>query len=138
MQCLNSHKFCFVVESFADKVIVVDKIIIVQMRDFLEINSIPLPVEVQMSSVKFFLDSQVFELHSEIPIVVICHIKDTPETRIIEQHHFMVGWSVYRLLFTTMSHNTIVIMHFFIDILPFCQYLAHRTSAKGNHQLFNV
>lgn len=78
-------------ESQRPQVIVIEKIIVVQSRDFLEVNSLPLPREMQQECmVKFFLDSQLFQLRVEQPIVIVCHAKDSPKTRIIEQHHFMV------------------------------------------------
>lgn len=60
------------------------------MRDFLDINSLTLPKEMHRTDIKFFIDSQALELDTEIPIVIICHIKNSPNNRIIEQHHFMV------------------------------------------------
>lgn len=94
-------------ESYPDEVIVIEKIILVQSRDFLEINSLRLPMELRKSSVGFFLDSQLLQLHVEQPFVIVCHTMDSPNTRIIEQHHFMVlALSIYNFQFVTNSHGS--------------------------------
>lgn len=38
----------------------------------------------------FYVDSHLFTLHMEYPIVLVCHLKESKEIRIVEEHHLTV------------------------------------------------
>lgn len=93
--CKNSHYFCFEFESMLESLII-DKIIIVQSRSLYYVHNMSVPYKLpEDGKERFFVDSHLFTIHMEQPIVLICHMESSMETRIIEQHHFMVNYIIF-------------------------------------------
>ncbi|KNC24203.1 hypothetical protein FF38_02178 [Lucilia cuprina] len=87
--CKNSHYFCFEFETQLENIII-DKIIIVQSRSFYYVHNMRVPYKCpENGKDRFFVDSHLFTIHIEQPIVLICHLESNKETHIVEQHHFM-------------------------------------------------
>ncbi|XP_065368580.1 uncharacterized protein LOC135961041 isoform X2 [Calliphora vicina] len=87
--CKNSHYFCFEFETMLEHLII-DKIIVVQSRSLYYVHNLRVPYKLPKNGKdRFFVDSHLFTIHLEQPIVLICHMESSIETRIIEQHHFM-------------------------------------------------
>lgn len=90
--CKNSHHFCFEFETLTDD-LVIEKIVIVQSRSFYYVHNMRVPYKCpENRKDRFFVDSHLFTIHVEQPIILICHTESSKETRIIEQHHFMVSF----------------------------------------------
>ncbi|EDV37969.1 uncharacterized protein Dana_GF11149, isoform B [Drosophila ananassae] len=84
--CVNSHYFGFTMKT-NHKDLVVDKFIIVQLRQFYYVYNARMPLEVSESGeLVFFVDSHVFMILREMPIVIGF---TSGGKRYVEQHHFM-------------------------------------------------
>ncbi|XP_020801116.1 uncharacterized protein LOC110178339 isoform X1 [Drosophila serrata] len=84
--CLDSHYFGFTLKTEI-KDLVINKFIIVQLRQFYYVNNARMPLEVsEKGELVFFVDSHVFMILREMPIVIgfTCN-----GVRYVEQHHFM-------------------------------------------------
>lgn len=103
--CKNSHYFCFDIETKTEN-LVIEKIIIVQSRSMYYVHNTRVPYDMPDSGCEqFFVDCHLFTIYTEQPIVLICHLKDNKETRIIEQHHFMVSWRNYLFLYLKVKKS---------------------------------
>uniref|UniRef100_A0A1I8Q9M8 C2H2-type domain-containing protein n=1 Tax=Stomoxys calcitrans TaxID=35570 RepID=A0A1I8Q9M8_STOCA len=87
--CKNSHHFCFTIET--DRFdLMIEKIIIVQSRSMFYVHNMRVPYAMPASRREnFFVDSHLFTIFVEQPIILICHLASSKETIIIEEHHFM-------------------------------------------------
>lgn len=84
--CVDSHYFGFTLKTFR-KDLVVDKFIIVQLRQFYYVYGAQMPLPVNGSGeLVFFVDSHVFMILREQPIVIGFTIQGE---KYVEQHHFM-------------------------------------------------
>uniref|UniRef100_A0A1I8P464 C2H2-type domain-containing protein n=1 Tax=Stomoxys calcitrans TaxID=35570 RepID=A0A1I8P464_STOCA len=87
--CENSHVFCFIIETNMENLII-EKIIIVQTRSMFNVDnmrgSYAMPAN---GRDEFYLDSHMFTMYVEQPIIIICHPNDNKDERFIEEHHFM-------------------------------------------------
>ncbi|XP_075170009.1 uncharacterized protein LOC142241986 [Haematobia irritans] len=87
--CQNSHHFAFMMKTM-EKNLIIEKIIIVQSRSMFYVNNMNVPYAMPHSgSEEFFIDSHLFTMFLEQPIIFICHLKNNNEERFIEEHHFM-------------------------------------------------
>ncbi|XP_002138690.3 uncharacterized protein [Drosophila pseudoobscura] len=84
--CVDSHYFGFTLKTDL-KDVVVQKFIIVQLRQFYYVYNRRMPVTMPESGeMVFFVDSHVFTILREMPIVIGFTSKGQ---RYVEQHHFM-------------------------------------------------
>ncbi|EDV56098.2 uncharacterized protein Dere_GG22453 [Drosophila erecta] len=84
--CVDSHYFGFTLKTFRSD-LVVEKFIIVQLRQFYYVYGAQMPLHVPESGeLVFFVDSHVFMILREQPIIIAFIIQGT---RYVEQHHFM-------------------------------------------------
>ncbi|XP_023037575.1 uncharacterized protein LOC6639688 isoform X2 [Drosophila willistoni] len=84
--CVNSHYFGFTLTTDQPDMII-EKFIIVQSRQFYYVYNARLPLEISESGeLRFFVDSHVFMILREQPIVIGFRWKGESY---VEQHHFM-------------------------------------------------
>ncbi|XP_033152218.1 DNA-binding protein SMUBP-2 isoform X2 [Drosophila mauritiana] len=84
--CVDSHYFGFTLKTH-HKDLVVEKFIIVQLRQFYYVYGAQMPLPVTASGeLVFFVDSHVFMILREQPIVIGFTIRGQ---KYVEQHHFM-------------------------------------------------
>ncbi|XP_039480377.1 uncharacterized protein LOC120444635 [Drosophila santomea] len=84
--CVDSHYFGFTLKTYR-RDLIVEKFIIVQLREFYYVYSAQMPLQVPESGeLVFFVDSHVFMILREQPIVIGLTIQGK---RYVEQHHFM-------------------------------------------------
>ncbi|XP_017106936.2 uncharacterized protein [Drosophila bipectinata] len=84
--CVNSHYFGFTMKT-NHKDLVVEKFVIVQLRQFYYVYNARMPMKVSESGeLVFFVDSHVFMILREMPIVIGF---TSGGKRYVEQHHFM-------------------------------------------------
>lgn len=90
--CKNSHHFCFQLETKVENLII-EKIIIIQSRSMFYVNNMCVPYDMPPSGYEYFyVDSHLFTMFVEQPIIVIYHRKDNEHVRYVEEHHFKVTY----------------------------------------------
>ncbi|KAM7345109.1 uncharacterized protein ACRADG_011556 isoform 2-T3 [Cochliomyia hominivorax] len=103
--CKNSHYFCFEIETDMDDLII-EKIIIVQSRSFYYVHNMQVPYKCpETGKDRFFVDSHLFTIHVEQPIVLIFHRENINEIRIIEHHNFMRSEEFPKVNFSINSNR---------------------------------
>ncbi|XP_043642316.1 uncharacterized protein LOC122612635 [Drosophila teissieri] len=84
--CVDSHYFGFTLQTYC-RDLIVEKFIIVQLREFYYVYGAQMPLQVPESGeLVFFVDSHVFMILREQPIVIGFTMQGK---RYVEQHHFM-------------------------------------------------
>ncbi|XP_062135558.1 uncharacterized protein LOC133845192 isoform X1 [Drosophila sulfurigaster albostrigata] len=88
--CVDSHYFGFTLQTELND-LVIEKFIIVQSRQFYYVHNSRLPVEVPATGqLIFFVDSHVFMILREQPIVIgYSQLVNGQRQHYVEQHHFM-------------------------------------------------
>ncbi|XP_073812312.1 uncharacterized protein [Musca autumnalis] len=87
--CKNSHHFCFNLKTDTEDIII-ERIIIVQSRSMFYVHNMRVPYPMPENNCeKFYVDSHLFTMFVEQPIVIIFHLAGNKNIRIIEEHHFM-------------------------------------------------
>ncbi|XP_075170008.1 uncharacterized protein LOC142241985 [Haematobia irritans] len=87
--CKDSHHFGFTIETETDDLII-EKIIIVQSRSMFYVHNMRVPYAMPENKCEhFYVDSHLFTVFVEQPIILISHLANHKDTRIIEEHHFM-------------------------------------------------
>ncbi|BFG03319.1 uncharacterized protein DMAD_02607 [Drosophila madeirensis] len=100
--CVDSHYFGFTLKTDL-KDVVLQKFIIVQSRQFYYVYNGRMPVTMPESGEKvFFVDSQVFTILREMPIVIGFTSKGQ---RYVEQHHFMRTTALPKAMFNINSYR---------------------------------
>uniref|UniRef100_A0A1A9WWT9 C2H2-type domain-containing protein n=1 Tax=Glossina brevipalpis TaxID=37001 RepID=A0A1A9WWT9_9MUSC len=89
--CKDSHKLCVTFTSSSKDDLVIEKIILVQTRSMIYMNNLKIPYDMPVQGYdSFYVDSQLFALHVEHPIVLVGHLKESKEIRIVEEHHLTI------------------------------------------------
>uniref|UniRef100_A0A1A9ZI42 C2H2-type domain-containing protein n=1 Tax=Glossina pallidipes TaxID=7398 RepID=A0A1A9ZI42_GLOPL len=90
--CKDSHKLCITFVSTTKDNLVIERIILVQTRSVIYALNQKVPYEMPAEGYdNFYVDSQLFTLHMEYPIVLVCHLKESKEIRIVEEHHLTIS-----------------------------------------------
>ncbi|XP_061399349.1 uncharacterized protein LOC133335062 [Musca vetustissima] len=97
--CKNSHYFCFNLQTTSEDLII-ERIIIVQSRSMFYVHNMRVPYAMPENKCEqFYVDSHLFTMFVEQPIVVIAHLENDKNNRIIEEHHFMLVSELPRVNF---------------------------------------
>ncbi|XP_055916357.1 putative helicase mov-10-B.1 [Eupeodes corollae] len=87
--CNKSHYFCFTLKS-VEKDVIIDKIIIVQTKSMHFLKNDRVPYELSPDGIdSFFVDSHLFTIGVEQPLIVIYRHKSDKLVRFVEEHHFL-------------------------------------------------
>ncbi|KAL9919847.1 uncharacterized protein ACN427_001629 isoform 1-T1 [Glossina fuscipes fuscipes] len=90
--CKDSHKLCITFVRITEDNLVIERIILVQTRSVIYAHNLKVPYEMPVEGYdNFYVDSQLFTLHVEYPIVLVCHLKESKEVRIVEEHHLTIS-----------------------------------------------